>query len=97
MRHAIFLVVLLQAPGALAAQEIREACLPPVPPDVALPDELLRQYKSELTIEFEQYFRGTTLYIACLDAEREAAFEEAQAVTGAYAEFLSIATKAENE
>lgn len=97
MRHAIFLVVLLQVPGALAAQEIREACLPPVPPDVALPDELLRQYKSELTVEFEQYFRGTTHYIACLDAERAAAFEEAQVVTRAYAKFLNIATKEENK
>jgi len=97
MRHAIFLVVLLQVPAALAAQEIREACLPPVPPDVALPADILRQYKSELAVEFEQYFRGATLYIACLDAEREAVFEEAQAVTRAYAEFLSIATKDENE
>ncbi len=97
MRHAIFLVVLLQVPVALAAQEIREPCLPPVPPDVALPYELLRKYKSELTVEFEQYFQATTLYIACLDAERAAVFEEAQAVTRAYAEFLSIATKDEYE
>lgn len=97
MRHAIFLVVLLQAPGALAAQEIREVCLPPTPPDLALPEELLRQYKSEVTIDFEQYFRDTMLYIACLDAEREAAFVEAQAVTKDYVEFLSIATKDENK
>ena len=96
MRHAIFLVVLLQAPGVLAAQEFRVPCLPPIPPDTTLPEELLRQYRSELTVEFEQYFRETTLYIACLDSERAASFEEARAVTEAYAEFLSVATKDEN-
>jgi hypothetical protein len=96
MQHAIFLVVLLQAPGVLAAQEFRVPCLPPIPPDTALPEELLLQYRSELTVEFEQYFRAASLYIACLDAEREAAFEEARAVTKAYTEFLEVVTKDEN-
>jgi hypothetical protein len=96
MKHAIFLVVFLQAPGALEAQEIRAPCLPPVPPDIGLPAELLRQYRQELSIEFEQYFRATSLYIACLDAERAAAFEEAHAVTEAYTEFLELVTKDEN-
>jgi hypothetical protein len=96
MKHAIVLVVFLQGPVALAAQEIREACLSPVPPDIDLPAELLRQYRQELSAEFEQYFRATSLYIACLDAERAAAFEEAQAMTKAYTEFLELATKDEN-
>ena len=97
MKHAIFLVVFLQGPVALAAQEIREACLPPVPPDIGLPAELLRQYRQELSTEFEQYFRVTTLYIACLDAERAAVFEEARAVTEAYRDFLELVTKDEND
>lgn len=97
MRDAIFLVVFLQAPIALAAQEIRETCLPPVAPGVDLPDDVLRMYRQELSIEFEQYFRATTLYIACLDSERAAVFEEAQSVTRAYQEFLEVVTKEESE
>lgn len=96
MKHAIFLVVFLQGPVALAAQEIREACLPPVPPDIGLPTEVLRQYHQELSTDFEQYFRTTSIYIACLDAERVAVFEEARAVTEAYREFLDVVTKEEN-
>lgn len=97
MKHAIFLVVFLQGPVALAAQEIREACLPPIPPDIGLPAELLRQYHQEFSVEFEQYFHATSAYIACLDAERAAVFEEARAVTEAYTEFLELVTKDENE
>lgn len=97
MRDAIFLVVFLQAPIVLAAQEIRETCLPPAAPDVSLPVDVLRQYRQELSVEFEAYFRATTLYIACLDAERAAIFEEAQSVAKAYQEFLEVVTKDENE
>lgn len=97
MRHAIFMVVFLQVPGALTAQELRIGCLPPLRPDAALPIDLLRQYRRELSIDFEVYFRDTTAYIACLDAERAAVFEEARAVTQAYAEFLELVTKDENE
>jgi hypothetical protein len=97
MKHAIVTVVLLQVPGTLAAQEFREACLPPVLPDTNLPQEVLLQYHQELSIEFEAYFRATTAYIACLDAERAAVMGEAQAAAEAYAEFLNVATNGESE
>ncbi len=97
MKHAISLVVLLQVPAALAAQEIREACLPPVPPDTALPEGILQLYRRELVIEFEVYFRALTVYIACLDAERTAVFKEARDVTERYEDFLDVVTKDENE
>jgi hypothetical protein len=95
MKHAIVTVVLLQVPGTLAAQDFPEACLPPVVPDTRLPLDVLLQYKQELSIEFEAYFRATTAYIACLDAERAAVMEEARAATEAYAEFLNVATNGE--
>lgn len=97
MKHAIFLVVLLQGPDVLAAQEIRAGCLPPVPPDTALPVDVLRQYRQELIVEFEEYFRAVTDYIACLDAERAAAFDEARGVTERYTDFLEVVTKDENK
>lgn len=97
MKHAIFLVVLLQGPDVLAAQEIRVGCLPPVPPDTALPADVLRQYPQELSIEFEEYFRAVADYIACLDAERAAAFDEARRVTERYTDFLKVVTKDENK
>jgi hypothetical protein len=97
MKHAIVMVVLLQGPGALAAQEFREACLPPVLPDTSLPREVLLQYRQELSVEFEAYFSFVTTYIACLDAERSAVMEEAQQAAEAYAEFLTVATDGEND
>lgn len=96
MRYAIFLVVLLQPPEGLDAQEMRAACLPPVRPDTALPEEVLTFYRKELIVEFEQYFQGLSDYVTCLDAERAAVLEEARDVTSAYADFLEVATKDEN-
>jgi hypothetical protein len=95
MKNASLLIVFLQVPDALAAQEIRMLCLPPVRPDIALPLDTLQGYRRELTAEFEQYFTETTLYIACLDAERAAALDEARDVTEAYIEFLAIVPKDE--
>jgi hypothetical protein len=97
MKHAIVTVVFLQVPGALAAQEFREACLPPILPDTHLPQEVLLQYRQELRTEFEAYFRATTSYIVCLDAERAAVMQEAREAAEAYADFLSFATNGEND
>lgn len=96
MKHAIFLVVFLQALGAAQAQESYLPCAQPIRPDTALPQDLLEEYRAELVVEFEQYFRDISLYIACLDAERNGAFTEAQDVTAQYKEFLVLATEDEN-
>jgi hypothetical protein len=90
------MIVCLQAPMALLAQEIGSVCLAPVPPDAALAHEVLQEYRLELVTEYEQYFRDISAYITSIDVERAAVVDEARAATTAYVTFLGVATKDEN-
>jgi hypothetical protein len=90
------MIVFLQAPLAVLAQENSLGCLAPKAPDVALSAEVLALYRQEITIEFEHYFGAVSAYIACLDTERAAALEEARKATDAYERFLDMVPNDEN-
>lgn len=92
MRHAIPLIVFLQAPTAVLAQENIFGCLAPKTPDVALPAEALLMYRHELTVEFEHYFSDVSKYITCIDAERASVLDEARVATDACEKLLRMAT-----
>ncbi len=81
------------APDEAEAEGLGLTCLPPIPPNAALPVEVQQAYRAELVGEFEAYFRDISSYINCLDAERSAVFEEARRATQAYSELLRITSK----
>lgn len=68
-----------------AAQPEVIPCAPPEAPMSELPVEVLAEYRSEIAAEFEAYFSAVTAHIACLDAERARAMDEARGATEAYA------------
>lgn len=74
-------------PAAAQPEVIR--CLPPEPPMTALPDDVLAEYRSEIVAEFEAYFAAISDHIACLDAERARALDEARAATEAYSTLIN--------
>lgn len=77
---------LLLCPPALA-DVIR--CLPPSVPMTDLPALMLQHYRAEIAAEFESYFRVVSDYLACLDAERTRAFDEARGAATTHARLLA--------
>jgi hypothetical protein len=51
--------------------------------------EVLSEYRSEISAEFEAYFASISAHIACLDEERSRAIEEARAAAEAYAHLIN--------
>lgn len=77
--------------GSVAAPAQPEVirCQPPDAPMIALPVEVLAEYRTEIAAEFEAYFASVSVHIACLDEERARAMEEARSATEAYTRLLS--------
>lgn len=65
-------------------------CLSPALPLLDLPDEVLVDYRAEISGEFESYFAAVTEYIACLDSERIRVMAEARDAAAAYSDFLNL-------
>ena len=97
LRDAIFVVVIFQAPVAAETRNSFASCLPPIPPSLAMPLDVLREYRAELIIDYEQYFRAISTYVVCLDTERDAVLAEAREATALYANFLEVATITAND
>lgn len=74
-------------PAAAQPEVIR--CLPPEPPKTELPADILAEYRTEITAEFEAYFSSITEHIACLDEERARVLDEARAATEAYTRLIN--------
>lgn len=74
--------------GSAAGQEL--LCLSPAVPAIDLPDEVLVDYRAEISGEFESYFAAVTEYIACLDSERARVMAEARDAAAAYSDFLNL-------
>ena len=55
----------------------------------ALSDEVLAEYRAEISAEFETYFAAISDHIACLDEERTRALDEARAATEAYTTLIN--------
>lgn len=72
------------------ARQDQLSCLAPVVPMIALPDDVLAEYRAEIAAEFEVYFDALTGYITCLDTERVRALAEAHLATEAYSALLEI-------
>ena len=84
------LCALLWSTSCAVAQAEAAFCLPPDLPMTALPASVLAEYRAEISAEFEGYFREVSHYIACLDAERARALDEARTATSAYSALLDI-------
>lgn len=54
-----------------------------------LPVGILVEYRAEIAAEFEAYFAALSDHIACLDAERARAMEEARVAATAYADLIN--------
>jgi len=80
---AFAIVLVLFATGA-------GACSPPDRPWFPSDPADLREYADLLQSDYEAYFRGVQAYLHCLDQERQRAFQEAQAVTVEYGQFLDL-------
>lgn len=79
--------VFLAIPAPAVADALR--CVPPVVPMTDLPVEVLADYRAEIAADFEAYFAALSDHIACLDAERARAMEEARTAAAAYADLLN--------
>ncbi|WP_340264001.1 hypothetical protein [Sulfitobacter pontiacus] len=78
------------ASSATLAQPEVIRCLAPAVPITALPEDVLAEYRAEISAEFEAYFSAVGDYIACHDDERARVLAEATVATTAYAAFLQI-------
>lgn len=85
---SILTLLALVSPGAAFA----EWCDPPIAPTPTTPG-LARDFREEFKDEFDQYFRDTSAYVACLDAERQRIFLEMQNTTQRYERFLNDSAK----
>lgn len=79
--------VLLALPVPALADALR--CVPPDVPMTDLPVGILVEYRAEIAAEFEAYFAALSDHIACLDAERARAMEEARVAATAYADLIN--------
>lgn len=87
----------MQGPLPSSAQTPAFGCGPPEPPYTALPEADLREFRAELSADFERYFSDIPKYIQCLDAERARVMAEGREVAAAYENFLGASTNDENK
>lgn len=78
----------LAVPALGQSADVSPDCLPPEEPYLPVEDDALARYAELIAADFERYFSEVTRYFACMDATRQAEFEQAQQVSEQHRRFL---------